>query len=74
MGHGNRTVWIVVVVIVVVALLCCCVVVVGAAGPVALDIGAGDIDYAGDPQGDCTFENGAGSITGQQQEPLAPAR
>lgn len=32
-------------------------------GPVRLDTGAGNIDYEGDPLGDCRFETGAGNIT-----------
>jgi hypothetical protein len=35
----------------------------GATGTVRLGTGAGSIDYLGDPQGDCRFETGAGSIT-----------
>jgi DUF4097 and DUF4098 domain-containing protein YvlB len=35
----------------------------GAAGPVSLNAGAGDVDYAGDPQGSCSFSTGAGNIT-----------
>ena len=35
----------------------------GAAAPVTLEAGAGEIDYEGQPQGTCTFDNGAGNIT-----------
>jgi hypothetical protein len=35
----------------------------GASAAVALGTSAGGIDYDGDPQGICTFDNGAGNIT-----------
>ena len=34
----------------------------GAAAPVTLETGAGDIDYEGEPQSECSFDNGAGNI------------
>ena len=35
----------------------------GAGGPANLDTGTGSINYQGDPQGECDFHTGAGSIT-----------